>query len=155
MPILNLGSGNVRLRESDVTLDANPLHRPDICAFVPPIPLKDASLDGLWSSHFIEHLPDDAIPALMAEVWRVLKLGAQAEFITPYAFSHGAIQDPTHRSQWVPEKFLYFSPHFASLGYGYEARFQVRSARHNRDEVRVVLERRETLEPCQCPWELN
>lgn len=140
---LNIGAGNVRLREGYTTLDANPAHNPDIVATVPPIPLPDGSCETVFSSHFLEHLTDDQVVVLMAEAWRVLEHGGTFEAIVPYAFSHGAVQDPSHRSMWVPEKFIYFTAHFRYLDYGYETRFAVRSLALDeaRGEVAATLEK--------------
>lgn len=140
---LNLGAGNVRLREGYVTLDANAAHSPDILATVPPIPLPDASCDTVFASHFLEHLDNDQVVELFREVWRVLELGGTFEAVVPYALSHGAFQDPTHKSFWVPERFLYHTPHFRELGYGLEDRFRIAELNLNPDprsgEVRAVL----------------
>lgn len=138
---LNLGSGNVRGRDGYVTLDANPAHHPHIVATVPPIPLPDACCATVYSSHFLEHLTDDLVVELMREAWRVLVPGGTFEARVPYAFSHGAIQDPSHRSLWVPEKFLYFTPAFRYLGYGYEDRFGARTLNvdHAEGEVHAIL----------------
>lgn len=144
---LNIGAGNVRFKAGYVTLDANPVHAPDIVATVPPIPLPDACCSEVYSSHFLEHLTDDQVCELVREAWRVLVPGGTFAAVVPYAFSHGAIQDPTHRSLWVPEKFQYFTPMFRYLGYGLEDRFAVRTLRLDRDEneaeVHAILTKQE------------
>lgn len=149
---LNIGAGNERLVPGFTTLDANPIMCPDIVATVPPIPLPDNSCSVVLASHFLEHLTDDKVAELMAEVWRVLAPGGQLQVAVPYFLSHGAVQDPTHRSFWVPEKFLYYTPHFDYLGYGFENRFQAAHMALDRPngEVRCVLVRTEVLEECRC-----
>ena len=147
---LNIGAGNVRLREGYVTLDANPAMNPDIVATVPPIPLGDESVDAIYCSHMLEHLTDEDAALLMAEIWRVLKVGAGAEFVVPYALGHGAWQDPTHKSHWVLEKFLYWTSHMRYLDYGYESRFIWNSPFSNTEEVRVTLIKTAFQEPCNC-----
>lgn len=122
---LNLGAGNQRLQAGFVTIDANPQMDPDIVATLPPIPLPNESVSDIYASHFLEHLSDSDVIALMADAWRVLVPGGRLEVFVPYAFSHGAVQDPTHKSQWVPEKPAYFTAHFAYLGYGFEDRFRL------------------------------
>jgi SAM-dependent methyltransferase len=51
-------------------------------------PFPDASVDHVFSSHFLEHIP---IPNhLFSEIGRVCKEGAKIEFWTPYGFSNEA-----------------------------------------------------------------
>lgn len=147
---LNLGAGNARLREGYVTLDANPAMNPDIVATVPPIPLEDESVDAIYCSHLLEHLTNEDAALLMAEIWRVLKVGAGAEFISPYALGHQAWQDPHHKSFWLLEKFLYFTDHMRHLDYGYETRFIWAEPFSNSEEVRVTLIKTATQESCNC-----
>lgn len=149
---LNIGAGNERLVDGFVTLDANPILNPDIVATVPPIPLPDESCNVILASHFLEHLTDEKVAELMAEVWRVLTPGGSLQVAVPYVQTHGAFQDPTHRSYWVPEKFLYYTPHFDYLGYGFENRFQAVSMvlDKGRGEVRAVMVKTETLQECAC-----
>lgn len=161
LPIkLNFGSGTRRHRDGYVNLDADPRTRPDICATVPPIPLPDESCETVFSSHMLEHLTSEDASALIAEVWRVLVVGGTAEIVVPYVMSHSAWQDPTHKSFYTGEGFLYYTPHFAYLGYPLERRFQLDSwdlaagpAGVTIDgEVRVTLRKIEGLdEPCACP----
>jgi len=98
---------------------------PDIVARVPPIPLPDESCEAVYCSHLLEHLESDEASALIAEVWRVLTVGGEVEFCTPYALSPMAFQDPTHRSYWVPERFAYYTNKYAYLAYGLETRFEL------------------------------
>lgn len=149
---LNLGAGNRRLREGYVTLDSDPQFNPDIIARVPPIPLHDESCSEVYSAHLFEHLTKEEATELVAEIWRVLEVGGTFDVTTPYALSHGAFQDPDHRSYWVQESWLYYTPHFAYLGRDYEQRFQMVTAACERDEVRVILRKTATLEAvCDCP----
>ncbi len=147
---LNLGSGNVRLIKGYTTIDANPNMGPDIVARVPPIPLDDGTVEKVYCSHLLEHLTDDDVAYLMKEVWRVLELGGEADFRVPYGLSHAGIQDPTHRSLWCYEKFLYYTSHYEYLGYRLETRFQLKVLTQTGEEVKAVLRKTATSEPCQC-----
>jgi len=147
---LDIGAGNVRHKKGYLTLDSNPDLSPNIVATVPPIPLPDEVCLAVQASHFLEHLPDEVLPDLFREVWRILQVGGEFEVICPYAFSHGAIQDPTHKSQWVIEKALYWTPHFSYLGYGYEDRFQLVWAEQTHDEIHFKLKKTATREKCHC-----
>lgn len=73
-------------------------------------PWDNESVDEVHCSHFFEHLSGPERIPFMAELWRVMKPGAKALFITPDCDSHRAIQDPTHA--WPPvcaESYLYFN----------------------------------------------
>lgn len=78
--------------------------------FEPNWPIADGTVDAIFSSHFFEHIPALKRPVFMDEVYRVLKVGAQATFIAPYWSSMRAVQDFTH--EWPPiceATFQYFN----------------------------------------------
>jgi SAM-dependent methyltransferase len=75
-----------------------------------PWPFDGASVDDIVSSHFLEHVPGPQRPRFMEEVYRILKVGCCATFITPYWSSERAVQDFTHA--WpplAPPSYLYFN----------------------------------------------
>lgn len=79
-----------------------------------PWPFKDNSVDEIFCSHFLEHIPHidsyhDGLFLFMDECWRILKPGAGARFIVPYYSSVRAIQDPTHHRSIGEPTFLYFT----------------------------------------------
>jgi hypothetical protein len=94
-----------------------------------PWPWPDSSVEEVKAFQVFEHLPDSIYT--MNELWRVCKPGARIEIQVPSA-SHGAgaFQDPTHKSFWTMNTFLYFTlgdPHrkrFAAT-YGIRAQFKV------------------------------
>lgn len=47
------------------------------------LPLADESVDVLYSSHFIEHVPKSQVPAFLKECFRVLKPGGKIRFVCP------------------------------------------------------------------------
>lgn len=111
---LDLGSGpNPREGFEGVDWHADVKHKVDL--FVCALPFADASVDEIWCSHFMEHIPADYLDgrdrlcAFMDECWRVLKVGATMTVIVPNARSNRAFQDPTHRRFFVAESFLYFN----------------------------------------------
>lgn len=70
------------------------------------LPFKNASVDEIRSSHFVEHLTGEERVPFFNEVYRVLKVGATAQIIVPH-WSHAcAYGDPTHQwppmSEWYP-----------------------------------------------------
>ncbi len=81
-----------------------------------PWPIDDSSVDGVYSSHFFEHVPAKLRPGFMDELHRVLKVGAQATIITPYWSSMRAVQDFSH--EWPPiceSTYLYFNKGWRSV----------------------------------------
>jgi len=109
-------------------------HKVDLMKF--PFPWDDSSVDELWCSHFVEHLParnvenhdfdsrvivghlatmradiigKDFLFAFFDECWRILKPDGVMTVQVPNAFSAGGFQDPTHRRFIVAETFGYLS----------------------------------------------
>jgi hypothetical protein len=77
---------------------------------VTPWPIDDGIVEEVYCCHFFEHLDGEERISFMAELYRIMKPGAQATFITPYYTSSRAIQDPTHK--WPPvceASYLYFN----------------------------------------------
>ena len=78
-----------------------------------PYPFKDGTIDHVYSSHFIEHIPmeyingKDKLFAFIDEVYRILKVGGKATLIFPNAMSVRAFQDPTHR-RFIPASTIYY-----------------------------------------------
>jgi SAM-dependent methyltransferase len=65
-----------------------------------PYPLKDESIDAVFSSHFLEHLDGGERIKFFNECYRFLKPGGKMRFVHPYYKSVRAVQDPTHK--WPP-----------------------------------------------------
>lgn len=65
-----------------------------------PWPWKDNSVDEAYSSHFVEHLTGSERIGFFNELWRVMKVGATAQIVTPDWSNACAYGDPTH--QWPP-----------------------------------------------------
>lgn len=91
-----------------------------------PWPWADQSVDELFCSHFVEHIPmcyltpkgeyvhvptspedKDLFFAFFDECWRILKPGGLFTLVLPALRSNRAFQDPTHRRFIPSETFLY------------------------------------------------
>jgi hypothetical protein len=105
--------------------------------FMFPWPFEDASIDEIYSSHFLEHIPareieprdlrlrigpiderfvgQDMLFAFMDECWRILKPDAWMTAIVPSGRSNRAFQDPTHRRFFMQETFLYFNAEWRKM----------------------------------------
>ena len=81
---------------------------------------KDNSVDEIFSSHMLEHLPHgdgyhDPFYQFFDEIYRILKPGGIARFVCPYYSSVRAIQDPTHMRSIGEPTFFYLSKKWREL----------------------------------------
>jgi predicted SAM-dependent methyltransferase len=79
---LNVGCGAYPLR-GYANLDSVPYQGVEVVADVPPLPYDDASLDEVWSCHFLEHLSQEDGAAFLAECYRVLVPGGALGVVVP------------------------------------------------------------------------
>lgn len=70
-------------------------------------PFEDSSVGLIRAYDIFEHLPDPL--HTMRELYRVLAPGAYALIQVPSTDGRGAFQDPTHRSYWNENSFLYYT----------------------------------------------
>lgn len=101
---LNLGCGNDYRYDRDwVNLD---ITKPcNVMADIRQgIPFKSASLDMVWASHILEHLPD--LRAMQRELARIIKYKGVLNVIVPYYLSSDAWGDPTHCRAFSEESFF-------------------------------------------------
>lgn len=75
-----------------------------------PWPLATSSCFQVLLSHLYEHIEPKYRIDLMDEIWRILRPDGQLLLTSPYAFSHGAFQDPTHYPCPTEATFTYFDP---------------------------------------------
>jgi SAM-dependent methyltransferase len=88
------------------------------------IPLSDDSVDGIYACHVVEHVRDTL--ALMQELHRVAKPGAQMVIRVPHGSSNDAFEDPTHVHQFFENSFSYFGqPAYRRADYGYRGDWEV------------------------------
>ena len=74
-----------------------------------PYPFADDSIDGAFSSHFIEHLDGPERIKFFNEMYRILKMGGKMRHIHPHYNSVRAIQDPSHKWPPIcPQSYLYW-----------------------------------------------
>ena len=91
------------IRQSKTALDRSHLHIDTDSPphwFEPQTPTR-------WKE--IEQL-GDGFYAFFSELWRVCEPGAVAHILCPFAWSLGAMMDPTHTRYIVPSTFSYLSP---------------------------------------------
>lgn len=125
---LDLGCGKTpREGFEGVDLYADVQHRVNLMKF--PWPWDDASVEAMFCSHFIEHIPacyvgpdnvyrlvpatsedKDLLLRFFDECHRVLQLGGTIQLIWPALQSVRAFQDPTHRRFIPMETMHYLNP---------------------------------------------
>jgi len=71
---------------------------------------EDNSVDGVYASHFLEHLTFDENIHLFNEVYRVLKTDRNFEIIVPHGASYAGLVDLSHKTFWTEDTFGYFTP---------------------------------------------
>jgi ubiquinone/menaquinone biosynthesis C-methylase UbiE len=74
---------------------------------VTALPFKDATFDGLYCSHVIEHLVPEEAHKLLSEMNRVLKPGGTLAIQTPLLYD-GFYNDLTHVKPYYPEAVLHY-----------------------------------------------
>jgi ubiquinone/menaquinone biosynthesis C-methylase UbiE len=70
---------------TEVRLDIDPNVKPDIEASITEIPMTAGSVDGVYSSHNLEHLYAHEVPIALKEFFRVLKPGGSLVLAVPDA----------------------------------------------------------------------
>ena len=93
----------------EMRLDIDPDVAPDILASITDMAVvADASVDGLWSAHNLEHLASHEVPVALAEFFRVLRPGGFALLTMPdlqqvaALVAEGRLEDPAYMSALGP-----------------------------------------------------
>lgn len=79
-------------------------------------PFSDDTFDEILMDNVLEHFVSEDVIFLLNELHRVAKPGASVTIIVPHAQSQGAVQDPTHKSLFVPRSALYWNQHDTPYG---------------------------------------
>jgi len=122
--ILNVGCGWLRFLKTfrakkEITLDKNPLVKPDIVHDLEqyPWPVEDDSIDLVVAMDILEHV--DQVIEAVEESWRVLKLGGTL-IVRTGTFNEQGFTDPTHKHWFSLDSFDYFDPStFMGKSYGF------------------------------------
>jgi len=121
---LNLGSGHNRIT-GYVNLDIRPEVKPDVvCDVEKGLPYDDNSIDEVRAHDFLEHIRLGQTIHVIEEIYRVLKPGGRLSISIPSTDGRGAFQDPTHRSFWNINSWLYFTDDRYRELYGIKANFE-------------------------------
>lgn len=91
------------------------------------MPFDDNSIEEVYASHFIEHIPQDKVIWFFNEVYRILIPNGIFEIFVPPDDGRGANCDPTHRSYWNDLSFRYYDMSWCrtlSESYGIKCNFK-------------------------------
>jgi ubiquinone/menaquinone biosynthesis C-methylase UbiE len=107
--VLDIGCGPRKKDYTSIGIDTLQFPGVDIVGDVHEVLalLPDASVDGIYSSHFMEHLTD--IGALIRELERVLKPGGELRVIVPHFSNPYYYSDPTHKTPFGLYSLCYFA----------------------------------------------
>ena len=86
--------------------------------------LEDNSVDEIRAFDFLEHITLGRTVFVIEEIYRVLKPDGYFEHFTPSTDGRGAFQDPTHKSFWNINSWLYYTSRQWNL-YGIKALFGI------------------------------
>lgn len=105
---LNLGCGLEHLKgytNIDIREEVEPDEVWDICF---GLPYKDNTASDVVAYDFMEHIPQDKVIFVMKEIHRILTPEGIFHFRIPSTDGRGWAMDPTHRSFWNINSWLYF-----------------------------------------------
>ncbi|MCF7809538.1 class I SAM-dependent methyltransferase [bacterium] len=78
----------------------------DVKADATKLPFRDSSVDGIYSSHCIEHIKDQL--AVIHEMWRVCKNGSEIEILVPHFSNPSYYDDLTHQHRYSTRSFEHY-----------------------------------------------
>ena len=107
---LNLGSGfKTETGEEWINIDKREITNPDMVHDIEAgLPFQDNSVDVVRAHDVLEHIHPDKVPFVMSEIHRVLKPEGYLHFFIPSTDGRGWAMDPTHRSFWNINSWLYY-----------------------------------------------
>lgn len=105
---LDLGCGPHKAQDDFLGVDCRDFKGVSVvCDLERSWPFKDNSITEVRASHIFEHLPEPL--HTMSELFRTLQPGGKAEIDIPSSNGPGAFQDPTHKSFWNLNSFIYYN----------------------------------------------
>lgn len=90
---VNLGSGEYP-QDGWTNVDSYAGFAPDVVAEFAALPFEDGSVDAVYAGHCLEHNDPDEIPAILAEIRRVLKPGGLFCAVAPDLDRIDVVQRP-------------------------------------------------------------
>ena len=107
-PVYEYRRREIQVTNEDGSLSCEQTYLERVLVGYKPWPFKDNSVDQIHSSHVAEHLDSVERVHYMNEIFRILKVGAQAQIICPHWASCRSLGDPTHRFAPLGEFWAYY-----------------------------------------------
>jgi len=121
---LNLGCGHNQISDY-INIDIRPEVKPDVaCDVEMGLPYENSTIDEVRAHDFLEHIRLGQTVRVIEEIYRVLKNGGRLSISVPSTDGRGAFQDPTHKSFWNINTWLYFTDDRYRELYGIKADFE-------------------------------
>ena len=98
---IDIGCGKNK-KEGYIGIDIDPESKADIVASALNIPFGDNSVDEIYSRHMVEHLAPDEAEKFFNEIYRVLKIGGEADIKIDCDWNKRRLfkKDPTHKYRY-------------------------------------------------------
>jgi SAM-dependent methyltransferase len=106
---LDIGCGPRKVDSDHIGIDVLDLPGVDVVGDIREVlaRIPDGTLAGAYSSHFFEHVDD--VPALLDELARTLRPGAELEIVVPHFSNPYFFSDPTHKTAFGLYSFSYLA----------------------------------------------
>ncbi len=136
---LNLGSGYRKMKGYE-NIDNREEVNPDVrMEIIYGLLYDDNSIDEVRAFDFLEHIPIDKIIFVIEEIYRVLKPDGKFEHFTPSTDGRGAFQDPTHKSFWNLNSWLYYMNDDYRNLYDIKAKFRGENQNVVTDHINKII----------------
>ncbi len=100
-------------RENYLGVDILRVEGVDVLADAQHLPFKDSSIEGIYSSHCIEHIPDQL--KLISELWRVCADDAKIHILVPHFSNPSYYDDLTHQHRYSTRSFEHYDQEMHQL----------------------------------------
>jgi len=113
---IDIGCGKNK-KEGYIGIDIDPESNADVFASALNLPFDDNSVDEVHSRHMIEHLAPDEAEKFFNEIYRVLKIGGEADLKIDCDWSKGRLlkKDPTHKYRYSVKEIENFVKKFSKF----------------------------------------
>lgn len=107
--VIELGSGNRRLREDVINVDLFSFPNVDLVADIATVPFRDSSVDAVILDTVLEHVPEPH--RVISEIHRILRPGGVLVCITPFVFPYHGY--PRHYANFSRDGLMFLLKDFS------------------------------------------
>lgn len=141
MKLLDIGCGNNK-KANHIGIDIRDYPNVDIIRDITKgLPFDDDSIDGVFSSHFMEHVERGDVKFVLEEIHRVLKKGSRFELIVPHVKSDQAFM-MEHLSYWEKSVVQVLCGNGGSPDHHAKVNFKIEMNERVGDELRATLRKK-------------